>query len=138
MWISLVTVREKENMIRGKAKVSPKAKITGRLVGPIRPILPRTHGVNNLGINSHGISSHGKRIQMISGVKEKARNAKTKTKAKVIKVSVVKLPMLSPMLGTKSSNLQQHLVINLNHKALRCSRRQYLPDRYCTVDSWSI
>ena len=39
----------------------------------------------------------------------------------MIKVKVVKLPILSPMLGLKSDNLQQDLVINLNQKSLRCS-----------------
>ena len=58
---------------------------------------------------------------MVPKVKAKVRKAKTKAKVKVIKVKVVKLPMLSPMLGLKNNNLQQPLVINLNQKSLRCS-----------------
>ena len=54
-------------------------------------------------------------------VKAEVRKAKTKAKIKVIKVRVVKLPMLSPMHGLKSNNLQQLLVTNLNQKSLRCS-----------------
>ena len=60
MWIPLLRVREKENKIRGKAKVSPKAKIKGRVIGTIS--LPKVLQVGNglCGISSHGISSHGK------------------------------------------------------------------------------
>ena len=54
-------------------------------------------------------------------VKAEVRKAKTKAKIKVIKVRVVKLPMLSPMHGLKSNNLQQLLVTNLNQKSLHCS-----------------
>ena len=114
MLIPLLRVREKENKIRGKAKVSPKAKIKGRVIGTIN--LP----TRTLGDSSHGISSHSKRIEKIPTVKAKVRKAKTKAKAKVIKVKVVKLQTLSLMLGLKSNNLQLRLVINLNQKLLRC------------------
>ena len=58
---------------------------------------------------------------MIPKVKAKVRKAKTKAKVKVIKLKVVKLPTLSLMLGLKSNNLQQLLVIIPNQKSLRCS-----------------
>ena len=70
MWIPLLRLREKENKIGGKAKVSPKVKTKGRVIGTIN--LP----TRVLGISSHGISSHGKRTTMIPKVKAKVRKAK--------------------------------------------------------------
>ena len=108
---SLAKGKGKGQYEKGKGKGKSKARTKGRTIGTIN--LPRAHGINN-----HGISSHGKRIQAIPRVKAKVRKAKTKAKAKVTKVKVVRLPMLSPMLGLKGNNLQQHLVINLNKKSL--------------------
>ena len=84
MWIPLLRVREKENKIRGKAKVSQKVETKGRVLGT-RNLPTRVHG-----INSHGISSHGKRIQTMPRVKAKARKAKVKViMARVGKVANV-------------------------------------------------
>ena len=99
MWIPLLRVREKENMIKGKAKVSPKVKTKERVSLRLGQSIHTTRvlGTISLGIN---------RTPMTPRAKEKARKVKTKEKVKVIKVKVVKLPMLSLMLGLKS-NLQQ-------------------------------
>ena len=119
MWIPLLRVREKENMIKGKAKVSPKVKTKERI--SLR--LGRTiHTTRVLGTISLGISSLGiNRTPMTPRAKGKARKVKTKVKVKVIKVKVVKLPMLSLMLGLKSNLQQLPRVINLNLNSQRCS-----------------
>ena len=123
MWIPLLRVREKENKIKGKAKVSPKVKTKGRInlhLGQTIPT-PRTLETISLGPISLGISSLGiNKTPMTPRAKGKARKVKTKVKVKVIKVKVAKLPMLSLILGLKSNNQQQHLVTNLNQKSLRC------------------
>ena len=113
MLIPLQRVREKESQIRGKAKVSPKAKTKVKVVGTLST--PKGLQVGN---GLCGISSLGKRIQ----VKAKARKIKTKVKAKAIKVKVVEFQMLSPSTRLKSNSLQQPLlVINLNQKSLPCT-----------------
>ena len=104
MWIPLLRVREKEDMTKGKAKVSPKVKTKERVSLRLGQTI---HTTRVLGTISLGISSLGtNRTPMTPRAKEKARKVKTKVKVKVIKVKVVKLPMLSLMLGLKS-NLQQ-------------------------------
>ena len=105
-------------MIKGKAKVSPKVKTKERVSLRLGQTIHTTRvlGTISLGISSLGIN----KTPMTPRAKGKARKVKTKVKVKVIKVKVAKLPMLSLILGLKSSNQQQHLVTNLNQKSLRC------------------
>ena len=105
MWIPLLRVREKENMIKGKAKVSPKVKTKERVSLRLGQTIHTTSlgtislGTINLGISSLGIN----KTPMTPRAKGKARKVKTKVKVKVIKAKVVKLLMLSLTLGSRAT-----------------------------------
>ena len=118
MWIPLLRVREKENMTKGKAKVSPKVRTKERVSLRLGQTIHTTRvlGTVSLGISSLGIN----KTPMTPRAKGKARKVKTKVKVKVIKVKVAKLPMLSLILGLKSNLQQLPLVINLNLNSQRC------------------
>ena len=79
MWIPLLRVREKENMIKGKAKVSPKVKTKER----VSLCLGQTiHTTRVLGTISLGISSLGINKQNTNDSKSKGKGKKGQDKGK--------------------------------------------------------